>query len=168
MHPRQDRENAKNTKKPKTHTHTQKQNENKGKHKNQRHAWGEAFWSTIHSSQLASVINRASCVTNTMPPLKALMASHKASTDSMSKWFVGSSKKMMWGCQESLTRKSKTKRNKAQQQQQQQQQQRRTNTVRINKKTQTKQNPSHHRLLVLSRLLHASWQAPRKCDCTGQ
>mmetsp|Transcript_116368 Transcript_116368/g.232001 ORF Transcript_116368/g.232001 Transcript_116368/m.232001 type:complete len:108 (+) Transcript_116368:2-325(+) len=42
-------------------------------------------------------MRRASCVTRTKPPLNADTASVSASTDSMSKWLVGSSKTMMCG-----------------------------------------------------------------------
>mmetsp|Transcript_71354 Transcript_71354/g.231099 ORF Transcript_71354/g.231099 Transcript_71354/m.231099 type:complete len:173 (+) Transcript_71354:2018-2536(+) len=43
------------------------------------------------------VMSRASCVTKMRPPLKWEIASVRASTDSMSRWFVGSSRTMMWG-----------------------------------------------------------------------
>mmetsp|Transcript_28895 Transcript_28895/g.83747 ORF Transcript_28895/g.83747 Transcript_28895/m.83747 type:complete len:110 (+) Transcript_28895:2553-2882(+) len=42
-------------------------------------------------------MSRASCDTKTKPPLKFAMAVVSASTDSISKWFVGSSSTRMWG-----------------------------------------------------------------------
>mmetsp|Transcript_30232 Transcript_30232/g.93280 ORF Transcript_30232/g.93280 Transcript_30232/m.93280 type:complete len:115 (+) Transcript_30232:405-749(+) len=45
----------------------------------------------------ASAINRASWVTARTPPLKFLTASMRASTDSTSRWFVGSSNKRKCG-----------------------------------------------------------------------
>mmetsp|Transcript_49255 Transcript_49255/g.118404 ORF Transcript_49255/g.118404 Transcript_49255/m.118404 type:complete len:96 (-) Transcript_49255:632-919(-) len=42
-------------------------------------------------------MSRASCETSTSPPLKFAMASVRASTDSMSRWFVGSSRRSSVG-----------------------------------------------------------------------
>mmetsp|Transcript_29434 Transcript_29434/g.59348 ORF Transcript_29434/g.59348 Transcript_29434/m.59348 type:complete len:207 (+) Transcript_29434:211-831(+) len=50
-----------------------------------------------HTSRATCPMSRKSCETSTSPPLNALIASASESIDSMSKWFVGSSRKRMCG-----------------------------------------------------------------------
>mmetsp|Transcript_1874 Transcript_1874/g.7516 ORF Transcript_1874/g.7516 Transcript_1874/m.7516 type:complete len:271 (-) Transcript_1874:1690-2502(-) len=53
---------------------------------------------TCQISSTTSEISRSSCDTSTTPPSKLFSAIASASMVSRSRWFVGSSRSMMWGC----------------------------------------------------------------------